>query len=238
MSMELGAKPSGETLKPESQPTNLETAKINPDKLIEPSGSETGVDIENAGFNPDRLAEPKTNDIASKNEDQSELSHDSDVKEFKLYSSLEDRLRWTPLEGFIGRRGDSKCVPTDKEIAKRLTEYGIDSIEYRNGVVDFSPISLLNVEIDMTPNRYSNFKEADAKAAEEWNKTAFKGSTEWTAEGVKDWRTKHKYTWHEHSDQKTCQLVPHDIHSAFRHTGGVFECALREKVNNGGVFDD
>ena len=54
-----------------------------------------------------------------------------------------------------------------KSIIDLAAAYGIDGIEYKDGVVDFSPISACSVDIDMTSCRYGpggNFEKADTQA--------------------------------------------------------------------------
>jgi filamentous hemagglutinin len=69
------------------------------------------------------------------------------------------------------------------------------------GFPDFSPYATKSVEIDMTGDRVTDTKSANA--AEELE------------------RTPREFTWHHHQDTKTMQLVPQDLHGAVRHTGGV-----------------
>ena len=44
-------------------------------------------------------------------------------------------------------------------------------------------------------------------------------------------KTPEGFTWHHHQDGKTLQLVPQNLHSACKHTGG---CAV---IKNGGSLD-
>ena len=55
-----------------------------------------------------------------------------------------------------GDEGNSKRVPKDSsgEIAKELEKYGVDGIEYRDGDVDFSPVSKFQVDFDDTDQLY------------------------------------------------------------------------------------
>jgi len=156
-------------------------------------------------------------------------------------STYEERLKKTPCEGdkghWEGERGESKYIPTDPEIIDILKKYGLDGIEYKNGVPDFSKVSESTVEIDnMTDNRKSNFKQCDEKCAEKWNKEGRDGKTDWTDRDVANWRRENGYCWHERNDMKTCDLVPTKINSYFGHLGGVGEYN-KTKLKDGG-FDE
>lgn len=176
------------------------------------------------------------------------------------YTSFKDRLRYVPQNGengyFEGKRGDSKFVPLDttergKACKEKLAEYGTDGIRYNNGEPDFSEVSHTTVTIDnMTENRNNyqedgewkagNFSQADAKAAEQWNAQEKDGRTDWTEKDVYNFRKDpgQKFTWHERCDTKTMDLVPSGIHQFFKHSGGVYECKVRDAKNNGGEFDE
>lgn len=71
-------------------------------------------------------------------------------------SSYEARLNQTPaLENpkveFEGIRGESKCIlkpPPDRQLKQILDEVGIEGIQYKNAVPDFSPTAKAQVEIN------------------------------------------------------------------------------------------
>lgn len=171
-------------------------------------------------------------------------------------TSYDERIRRTPLNSERGSwtdgRGESKYIPnseTEKgaRAAEKLAEYGLDGIEYRDGIPDFSKCSEETVEIDMTENRtasnlsegiISNYRKADTECANKWNIEQKDGRTDWTARQVELYRKDHKLSWHECADKKTCQLVSQDIHSFFIHSGGVCECGkLIANDISGGGFD-
>lgn len=166
---------------------------------------------------------------------------------YKLYSTYGERINQTPKEiserGYWENiRGESKFIPNDEKIIAILKKFGLDGIEYKNGIPDFSKISKQTLEIDnMTENRYNNFRQCDEKCAEEWNKQKKDGRTDWTAEDVAKWRNANGYTWHERNDMKTCDLIPIEINDYFGHLGGVSECRKyneKSNQNNGGDFDE
>lgn len=169
---------------------------------------------------------------------------DSDIEEYDYFSTYDERLKQTPKEDsdrgeWAGERGESKFIPNDSEIKAILEKYGLDGIVYKDGIPDFSEVSESTVEIDnMTENRAENFKQCDEKCAEQWNKEARDGRTDWTARDVAQWRKQNGYSWHERNDMKTCDLIPTKINDYFGHLGGVSECKKRDTSNDGGDFDE
>ena len=73
----------------------------------------------------------------------------------------------------------------------------------KKGFPDFSSYAIKKVEIKMTGNH-----RIDKKRANEG--LGYKPNAEHLG-----------YTWHHHENGKTMELVPRDLHDAFRHTGGV-----------------
>lgn len=181
-------------------------------------------------------------------------------KEKDYYTSYEDRLKHTPSENsdlgtWEGERGESKFIPNSESDAgnaakEKLSEYGLDGVEYEAAEPNFSECCEAEVKIDnMTENRENyidddgnfqegNFSQADAKCAELWNSVGREGKDDWTAADVRDWRRENKYSWHECCDTSTMQLVSRDIHGTFKHSGGVAECKARDNINVGGEFDE
>lgn len=168
---------------------------------------------------------------------------DSEIEENDYFSTYDERINHTPKENsergeWTGDRGESIFIPNDPEIKKILEKYGLDGIIYKDGIPDFSDVSESTVEIDnMTENRAENFKQCDEKCAEQWNKEARDGKTDWTARDVAKWRKENGYTWHERNDMKTCDLIPTKINDYFGHLGGVSECKKRDS-GDGGDFDE
>lgn len=159
----------------------------------------------------------------------------------RRYSTPEERLKYTPKNTgeWIGERGDSKFIPNSVEAKEALNKYGLDGIEYKNSMPDFSRCAESKVKIDMLNplSRYFNFQEYDISCAELWSKNGYNGKYDWTARDVKNWRDTNKYTWHECNDRKTAQLIPTEIHSACRHLGGISEMKNYYKIIVGG-FDE
>ena len=194
----------------------------------------------------DRNVDNSSMTAAIHNETPKADRESTDKGNVEYYTTKKERIDHTPSENsqlgnWDGERGESKFVPTDETVKQELETYGVDGIEYKEGVPDFFPVSETNVEIDMTSNRYGNdgnFEKCDTKCAEQWNAEQRDGKTDWTARDIAEWRAENKYTWHECSDMKTCNLVPRDIHEVCRHSGGVAECNKRDGLNSGGVFDE
>lgn len=160
-----------------------------------------------------------------------------------LFSKLTARIKHTPVEGrgghWLGERGNSKWIPAEAKAKEALAKSGQDGINFKNGVADFSKVSEQTVEIDgMTIDRLkNNFPKADAKCAEAWNKEMRDGRNNWTADQVKQYRHENNLSWHERSDMKHCDLVSRDIHGEIRHSGGVYECKIRDGVDVRSKFD-
>ena len=160
-----------------------------------------------------------------------------------LFSKLTARIKHTPVEGrgghWLGERGNSKWIPAEAKAKEALAKSGQDGINFKNGVADFSKVSEQTVEIDgMNIDRLgNNFPKADAKCAEAWNKEMRDGRSNWTADQVKQYRHENNLSWHERSDMKHCDLVSRDIHGEIRHSGGVYECKIRDGVDVRSKFD-
>ncbi len=161
-------------------------------------------------------------------------------------SSYEARLNQTPaLENpkveFEGIRGESECIlkpPPDRQLKQILDEVGIEGIQYKNAVPDFSPTAKAQVEINYMLGgkgtyggkaRRANFVQSDQKLADQINGSPELASQfgmesgKISARDIKKYREKNKLTWHELNDVKTMQLVPTKINSEFGHLGGVGE---------------
>ena len=168
----------------------------------------------------------------------------------KLESSFEDRFKKTKREGWDGDRANSMLkIPEAKK-------YGVEGIEFRNGIPDFSPVAKGTCEIpDMHGGKLrskdgidaetgerikSNFTQYDEIMGDTLRKQGFKlvervdkkgeVHTNWVdSKGI-------EYTRHELNDMKTMQLVPRDIHQNCPHFGGCGECNIRDA--KGGKFDE
>ncbi len=174
-------------------------------------------------------------------------------RQTEFASSYEERISKTPaidnvVVCFEGVRGESLCAlkpPPDPDINKILDDVDVSGIEYKNGVPDFSTVSLVEFEIDYmvggkgsigTKARNINFSQADEKLVNKLNESpALAGkmgfeSGSVTLKDLQKYRKKNNLTWHELNDCKTIQLVPTKINSTFRHLGGVGEV-------NAGAFE-
>lgn len=161
-----------------------------------------------------------------------------------FYTSFEDRVKCSNLNGdrgfWDGERGRSVFHPSDIDAKKALKELGLDGIEFVDGEADFSRVATETVKIDnMTARRLGsdgNYDQASTKLAEKYNMIKKDGSTNWDAVKVEQYKTDNGLTWHERCDCETMDLVPTEIHSSVKHSGGVAECKARDGV--GGVFDE
>ena len=169
------------------------------------------------------------------------------------YSTLKERIDQTPTENsglgtWEGERGESKFIPADEETKICLERFGVDGIEYKNGIPDFDPVTLEKVQIEMGTTRYSvrdgekrisgNYEKADTALAKKWNSEKKDGKTDWTKDDVKDWVLENRLVRHENNDMKTVSYIPFEPHVVCIHLGGVCECKKREMAQLGGGFDE
>lgn len=154
----------------------------------------------------------------------------------EYYTTIEERMDCLPKDGkWIGNPGDSKFISNNEIVNKILNQFGLDGIEYSNGVPDFSRCAVETVEIDgMTSDRDKNYRQFCKKCAEKWSE---EGRIS-TSRDVAEYKTVNNLDFHECSDMKTCQLVPSEIHECFRHAGGRMECKKREESDIGGNGDE
>ena len=162
-----------------------------------------------------------------------------------LYTSLENRVKEAERNDgtWNGDVGESKFTPsnlTDEGIAakSKLSEFGMDGVEFKNGIPDFSKLAVETIEIDMTSDRTTNYAKAYKAVANRWNSENKDGRGDWTAREVKEWKQANNLSPHECSDMKTVQFVPTVVHSFVKHYGGVAECKARDNILNGGRFDE
>ncbi|WP_051437836.1 HNH endonuclease [Eubacterium xylanophilum] len=197
-------------------------------------------------FNNDENMHLGDNDVnqVENVDDLLEENKEVEKKENDYKSEYEERINQTPKENsergeWDGPRGESKFIPSDPEIKALLGKYGLDGIDYKDAIPDFSKVSESTVEINnMTSNRAENFKQCDEQCAEQWNKEGRDGKNDWTARDVAQWRKENGYSWHERNDMKTCDLIPQKINDYFGHLGGVSECRKCEQMTDGGDFDE
>lgn len=141
---------------------------------------------------------------------------------------------------WTGKKGDSTWIPdgdvkpecktpNNRENPDDLTweeildKYEIEGIVFKDEFPDFTPISAGEVTIDnFTEDRRKNFEQADETLAKKWT-IEKKDDKEWSAEDTKEYRKENNYTWHEHQDCKTMQLVPTEVHNNIPHSGGISE---------------
>lgn len=211
---------------------------FNPDKLIGSESKEAKAEIKNVGrnesFDPDKLIRPS-------------------VESCDYPSSYKERLDRTPsIENpngkWSGDRGESMFIPTDDRFRELLQSKGVESINYKDAIPDFSPIAEAKVTIQgMSQHRLSligengerivgNYEKADIECAKAWNLEQRDGKDDWTHQDVKNWREANGYTWHEDNDMKTCDLVPTEVNKVCSHLGGVSE--IKNILNQIGGFDD
>lgn len=204
-------------------------------------------------FDPDKRVDSKNEDVKwiPYSEKDGNTNFNPDERLEDVFNAGEEYLcNHIPKEGprgsWDGKPGDSTYVPNEnyeggppsgKDAKDALEAKGKKGIDYTNGEPDFSEVAEATVEIDeMSENRDSNFAQADQALADKWNAENHGGRNDWTAREIKEFRKANGLTWHERQDCKTMDLVDHNIHGYFTHSGGVSVCKGR---NNSGVkFDE
>jgi len=141
------------------------------------------------------------------------------------------RIAATPGENsslgtWTGPRGESTFIPSDPQIQALLQQKGLQGIKYQNGIPDFSPFMVEEIELfnmhGGDNGRDYNFAQADRIANSRNGLTQAQASSIY---GI-------PYVWHECSDMKTMQLIPFDINDYFGHMGGVGEINLLFELFN------
>ncbi|MDD3137590.1 MAG: HNH endonuclease [Lachnospiraceae bacterium] len=110
---------------------------------------------------------------------------------------------------------------TGKELKEK---YGMNEIEYKNGEPDFSLVEdefLNRCRIDSLPvfRQGGSYKQAEEK---------FAGQTGLNVQEVRDYMKGNNLTFHESGDMHTISAIPSDIHSIFKHTGGI---GIKKNIN-------
>ena len=173
----------------------------------------------------------------------------------KFWTTYEKRLKKTPslnnpdLEWKnITERGECLCIPKDQsgDIAKILQSAGVDGIQYKNAVPDFSPVSIFDTKVsisddflkthDIQSARPISYAQANKSFADYLNSNEQYAKNlgikpdngRYTAKCVESFMRDNKYTWHELNDCETLQCVPTLINQKFRHIG--FWGEMSEKI--------
>lgn len=231
MKLESFNNTSGEIIKSTKEHSG---SRFDPDRRIDIQNRTEQFNNPVQKIDPDRRLDTHHDSTEEKKPEVMEKS------EPEYYTTKEERIKKAASSDgvWLGEPGNSKFIPNKSEAKEGLRKFGQDGIEYKDGEPDFSPVSVVTVEIgNMTSKREKNFKAADEKYAAIWNKEARDGRTDWTGHDVKDWRKQNRYSWHERLDRKTMDLVQRDVHNECQHYGGVYECKCAEKALEGG-FDE
>ena len=178
----------------------------------------------------------------------------------KFISQYQNRINKTPGPNnpnveFQDKRGESRCILKKNMDPKLRGQLEADlkntvpppppGIYYHNGIPDFTPVAVAEVEIEGMKGgdngRAYNFPEADKALANQIvtskesqkleslkqlgvdNKNINAKALE---KSIAKYRKKNGLTWHELNDMKTMQLVPTSVNGKFKHLGGVGEINL------------
>ncbi len=136
---------------------------------------------------------------------------------------------WKNSDGSAGVRGESKWCPSGAMVKRKLAQFGVDGIEYKNGLPDFSPVSNYECKLDE-----SEYFESDSKQFESCSEALLEdyesGKFPWMKEfynfdedqlyELECGKAPYGYKWHHATTPGVLQLVPTSIHEACRHMGG------------------
>lgn len=133
------------------------------------------------------------------------------------------------------RPANPKANPHGKTNAQILKENHMEKgIEFKKGYPDFSTAVKNTVKLDkMTTGRPANFGQADSLLAQKVR--AGKAGPEIEANlremgvnpsnatkgDISAMRNRYGYTWHEHQDKQTMQLISKELHGTVSHKGGI-----------------
>lgn len=180
--------------------------------------------------------------IFDKIETESELSKEE----------LQENLNRTPINNgeWVGERGESTWIPEDDTVRETIEKYGVEGIDYRNGIPDFDKFSAFDIELNenefteknvhqfMTCNEglsdyFSDLSDQLAgKDCEDPLENAdyrnammniFKcdeAELEDIQSHLYEYETPYGFTWHHSPVPGKMQLIPTDIHVSARHRGG------------------
>lgn len=209
-------------------------------KLISANEVSKAAALENKSFDPDKRI-----DVNQKQNTKEFSGYDVDKRVDvvdKIGTTAKERMNFASHSNgeWSGEAGNSAFTPNLEATKEKLSKYGQDCVEYKEGNPNFSNCSETTVEIkNMSSDRASNFRQADMACAEQWNAAGRDNRTDWTARDIKEWRQENMCSWHERIDMKTMDLVPREIHEECKHYGGVAECKRFEALANvGGGFDE
>ena len=117
-----------------------------------------------------------------------------------MHNGYKDKPKNSPDPKKWKENGGTIKVSDDIKIWE-YTDWGGNTVKYKDGYPDFGPHERQYVDIDMKGNRTSDFTEANNKAP--------KG------------KKLPENTWYHNENGTTMQEVPTDIHRRFTHRGGV-----------------
>lgn len=228
MATEAGAQGSG---------SELQTAMMERQTMQE--GFRVGEMPENKGEGREILKQREADaaeELRGKLDNEELRPEAAEDPETHAVSSTEREVHWPQTGGHW--EGDEtngwRWIPDGDVIPPKNNEGGhnwaeilgrekIDGIPFsKDGEPDFSEISRGDVQIEnFSTVRNDNFTQADIKLSEQWNQDAKDGKSDWTPNDVRAYRTENKLVWHEHSDMKTMDLKPKDVHNNIPHSGGI-----------------
>ncbi|MDQ0393181.1 HNH endonuclease [Labrys monachus] len=157
----------------------------------------------------------------------------------RINTSLKQRLDKSGNKSgtwISGERGNGSFLSNNP--AARAATNG-RGVEYIDGSGKFDPHSLADVELEnMSADRDINFDNGDLLISknpaliEKLGIQAKNKSVGVTPRDVEIWRKANGYTWHEHHNLRTLQLIPSVINNNHPHFGGVGEINAARRLYN------
>jgi hypothetical protein len=149
----------------------------------------------------------------------------------KYGSTPKERLDQTPINNgeWSGERGESKWTSNIPEVQEQYVKCGIDGIEYKDGLPDFSPVSQFDYQLPEKPVDLVTAKDADQfEACNNALKKYVEDNPEEAIAKFNDKQLKQinaglkpsGFTWHHSVQRGKMQLVPTRIHQNSGHYGG------------------
>ena len=158
---------------------------------------------------------------------------DSEMYKARLDRTPVNHGEWVDEKGNEGVRGESRFVPESESVQETLRQYGVDGIEYREALPDFSPVTrfdaylepeyidasdALQFEMCILSLQEAVIEDPDTGAVPD--PELANQFTEDQLIDISEGRTPEGYVWHHNTEIGHMQLVPLDVHQACRHLGG------------------
>jgi hypothetical protein len=161
-----------------------------------------------------------------------------DVRDDKYWNTVDqygstpkERLDQTPVNNgeWSGERGESKWTSTLTDVQEQYKQYGVDGIEYKDGLPDFSPISQfdhylpdkpINLVTATDDDQFDDCSKALKKYVEDNPEEAKRKFNNKQLNQINTSKKPSGFTWHHSVESGKMELVPTRIHQNSGHYGG------------------